>query len=440
MQIKLAAVTEYFYLMKFNCLFFIIGFLLLFISNTFSQTKDPVTLKVFFDCQSYGCDFDYIRTEIKWVDFVRDRTDANIHILTSSQSIDGGGEKFFINFIGLNNFKTLTDTISFFNGANNTQDDKRKLMVKYLKIGLTRYIAHTNLSKNLDITYTMPDSTALTKTQQTKKDPWNFWVLNVGVRGFFNGSAAYKSSSLGGNFSADRTTEKRKTNFSVFYNNRLSKSTFNAEIIKVHSKSLDANYGDAFSINNHWSWGWNIVYSNSLFNNFKNRLAITPKVEYNIYPYSTSNTKLFTFGYYAGPEFNEYYDTTIFFKTKEVLFKQTITAASSFTQPWGNVNAGISYSSYFNDFSKNNFGLNAEVNIRLLKGLSFNLFGYYAIIHDQISLPKGNASRDDVLTQRRLIASSYNYFTSIGLRYRFGSKYNNVVNPRFNGSGFSIFF
>jgi hypothetical protein len=208
----------------------------------------------------------------------------------------------------------------------------------------------------------------------------------------------------------------------------------------VHSKSLDANYGEAFSINNHWSWGWNLFYNNSLFNNFKNRFGLTPKIEYNIYPYSSSNTKSITFGYSVGPEFNEYYDTTIFFKTKEVLVKQTATASSTFTQPWGNVNAGASYSNYLSDFSKNNFALNAQIEIRIFKGLSLNLFGFYSIIHDQISLPKGNATRDDILTQRRLIASSYNYFTSIGLQYRFGSKHNNIVNPRFNSSGFSFFF
>lgn len=416
----------------------VFSFHLSFSAPGFSQTVKTETLKVFFDCP-YNCHFDYIRTEIKWVDFVRDRTDANIHILVTTQDISGGGEKVYLNFIGLSNFKNVTDTISFFNDGNNTDDDERRLLLQYLKIGLTRYIAKTGLAKNLDIIYKMPDSVVSTKAEQTNKDPWNLWVFNIGMRGSVNGSEAYKSSSFGGNFSANRTTEKRKTSFFTYYNNRNSKSTYGTEIIKVHSKSIDANYGDVFSINDHWSWGWDLLYSNSLFNNLKNRFALTPKIEYNIYPYSISNTKFITFGYYAGAEYNAYYDTTIFFKTKEWLFKQTLTAAATFTQPWGNINAGVSYSNYFADFSKNNLGLNAQLDIKLLKGLSVNLFGFYSIVHDQLSLPKGNATRDDVLTQRRLIASSYNYYTSVGLQYRFGSKYNNVVNPRFSRSG-SFFF
>ena len=423
--------------MKTHCLRMLFMFFLFHVSfstASFSQATKTESLKVFFDCP-FNCHFDYIRTELKWVDFVRDRTDANIHILITTQDINGGGEKVFLNFIGQNNFKNITDTISVFNDANNTDDEERKLLLQYVKIGLTRYLAKTSLAKNLEINYKMPDSAAVAKTG-TKKDPWNFWVFNFGVRGSVNGSEAYKSSSVGGNFSANRTTEKRKTSFFTYYNNRNSKSTYGTEVIKVHSKSIDANYGDVFSINNHWSWGWDVLYSNSLFNNLQNRFAFTPKIEYNIYPYSTSNTKLLTFGYYAGPEYNDYFDTTIFFKTKEWLFKQTISATSAFTQPWGNINAGASYSNYFDDFKKNNLGLFAQLDIRLFKGLSVNLFGFYSIVHDQLSLPKGNATRDDVLTQRRLIASSYNYYTSVGLQYRFGSKYNNVVNPRFSRSGF----
>jgi hypothetical protein len=404
------------------------------------QILSAQTPKVFFDCQSYGCDFDYIRTEIKWVDFVRDRTDANIHILVTSKDISGGGQKIYLNFIGQKNFQKISDTLSFLNDGNNTRDDKRKLMVQYIKIGLSRYISKTELVKNLDIIYNKgeTDKGNTKDSAQIKNDPWNLWVYNLGVRGNFNGSEVYTSSSFGGNFSANRTTEKLKTNFETYYNTRNSKSTFGAEIIKVKSKNLDAHFGEVFSINKKWSWGFDMNYIKSLFSNIKNRYAFSPKVEYNIFPYSMSNSKSITFAYNLGPEYNVYYDTTIFFKTKELLFKQTLTAVSSFTQPWGTINAGIFYSTYFHDFTKNNLSIISAVNIRLFKGLSLNVFGNYSLTHDQISLPKGTATRDDIITQRRLIFSGYNYYTSVGLQYRFGSKYNNVVNPRFSGLNFNF--
>ena len=46
-------------------------------------------------------------------------------------------------------------------------------------------------------------------------------------------------------------------------------------------------------------------------------------------------------------------------------------------------------------------------------------------------LPKSDASDEDVLLRQRELSTQYDYFTSIGLRYTFGSIYSNVVNPRF---------
>jgi hypothetical protein len=38
------------------------------------------------------------------------------------------------------------------------------------------------------------------------------------------------------------------------------------------------------------------------------------------------------------------------------------------------------------------------------------------------------------------VATSYRYFVSGGISYRFGSIFNNVVNPRFTGSEGVFFF
>ena len=425
--------------MRLNCYkaLSILFFYLSFSQNITAQNKTDIP-QVFFDCQYYGCNFDYVRSEIKWVDFVGDRTDANIHILVTSQSINGGGEKIYLNFIGQKIFKNVSDTLTYLNDGNNTQDENRKLMVQYLKIGLTRYISKTALSKNIDIVYRSPENEKgkSTDTLQSTKDSWNQWIFNVGINGNINGSEVYKSSSVGGNFSANRTTEKIKTSFTTYFTNRTSKSTYGSEIIKVQSKNLDINLSNVFTINNHWSWGFDVGYVKSLFSNIKNRYAFFPKLEYNIYPYSMSNSKLITFSYNIGPEYNVYYDTTIFFKTRESLFKQNVMVTSGFTQPWGTINAGIFYSNYFHDFSKNNLSFLGITSIRIFKGLSVNLFASYSLTHDQISLDIHSVTRDDLLTQRRLIFSGYNYYTSVGLEYRFGSKFNNVVNPRFKGLNF----
>jgi hypothetical protein len=74
-----------------------------------------------------------------------------------------------------------------------------------------------------------------------------------------------------------------------------------------------------------------------------------------------------------------------------------------------------------------------SLDIRLFKGLSFNTYGSVERLHDQIYLPKAGATPEEVLVQRRQLATSYSYYISFGVSYSFGSIHNNVVNSRFTG-------
>jgi hypothetical protein len=51
-------------------------------------------------------------------------------------------------------------------------------------------------------------------------------------------------------------------------------------------------------------------------------------------------------------------------------------------------------------------------------------------------LRQADASEEEVLLQLRQLATSYSYYVSFGISYRFGSPFNNVVNTRFNESAF----
>ena len=60
-------------------------------------------LRVFLDCPNTYCDFDYYRTEITFVNWVRDRQFADLHLLITSQGT-GGGAEHTLAFIGLRRF------------------------------------------------------------------------------------------------------------------------------------------------------------------------------------------------------------------------------------------------------------------------------------------------------------------------------------------------
>ena len=69
-----------------------------------------------------------------------------------------------------------------------------------------------------------------------------------------------------------------------------------------------------------------------------------------------------------------------------------------------------------------------------------NAFGEFNRTRDQIYLPRGLASTEEVLLRQRQLASGYQYFLNFGISYSFGSIFNNIVNPRFGGGGGNFFF
>jgi len=145
--------------------------------------------------------------------------------------------------------------------------------------------------------------------------------------------------------------------------------------------------------------------------------------------------------YSAGYSFVNYIDTTIYNKIKETLWIHSITASYEVVQKWGNINVSIGYSNYLYDWTKNNLNIEGFLTLRIAKGLSINLGGSASLIHDQLGLVKGDIPLDQILLQRKEMATQYSYFTSFGLTYTFGSIYNNVVNPRFGnneGGGMSF--
>lgn len=79
------------------------------------------------------------------------------------------------------------------------------------------------------------------------------------------------------------------------------------------------------------------------------------------------------------------------------------------------------------------------MNLRVFRGLELNVFGQAARIKDQLYLSKEGLSPEEILVRRRQLGTDFQYFASVGLSYRFGSIFNNVVNPRFEGGG-PIFF
>jgi hypothetical protein len=74
--------------------------------------------------------------------------------------------------------------------------------------------------------------------------------------------------------------------------------------------------------------------------------------------------------------------------------------------------------------------LDVELAFRISSGLEFVLESRIESIHDQIYLPRGDATIDEILLKRRQLATTYDIGLELGFRYTFGSIYNNIINER----------
>jgi hypothetical protein len=404
--------------------------------NTFSQTKlDKV--KVFVDCsQTYICNSDYIRSEINMVDFVRDRKDADVHVLVTHQNSNTGGMEGRLNFIGLRSFQNTSDTLTFFNDPTSTEDEQRKKLVQYIKLGLVKYIAKSSVAGDLNITFASKNTDKKNISKTT--DPWNYWVFQLSNYGNLSGTETYKYKSLNSSCSANRETDKWKIGAQFSFFKSIETFIDTSGKSKFTKQRLDGGIDVVKMISKHWAAGTEAAYSNSLFSNLYAGYKLRPKVEYSFLPYSKFNTERIVLQYAIGPIGFYYYDTTVYFKLKEWQFQQSANLITSFTKPWGSINFGVFYSNYMSDFGKNNLNFNGAVSWKIVKGLNFAIWGNYGIVHDQLALRKGNYTRDELLKQTRELKSNYNYDVGIGFSYRFGSILNNYINPAFRGLNYSI--
>jgi len=399
-------------------------------TQTKSDTLRKDALNVFMEAT------DYIRKEIPYVNYVRDIKDAGVYIISTSQNTGSGGREYSFFLVGQNENAGMRDTLTFVTSPDDTEDQRRIKEVRTLKMGLMRYVAKTPLSQYMKISFTEP----LSETVST--DKWDSWVIKSSVYGYVQGQKTYKNYYASGNLSASRITKDWKINIRSNISKNDEKYIIDdTTTINGLNSSKSVNALIVKSISDHWSIGGTARIGSSSYNNEKFITSVMPGIEYDLFPYSESTRRQLRFLYTVGYNNVSYVDTTIFDKMKENLWKQSISASYEVVQKWGNINMTIGYSNYLHDWTKNNIFMEGFLELRIAKGLSINFGGFAALIHDQLGLVKKDVPVDQILLRRQQLATQYEFFTSFGLTYTFGSIYNNVVNPRFgnsNGGGMSI--
>lgn len=236
-------------------------------------------LKVFMESN------DYIRKEITFVNYVRDIRDAHVYIISSFRRTGSGGGEVTYFIVGQHEFSGMTDTLVVNTSPDDTEDSSRKKEVAALKMGLMRYVLKTPLASYFDVRFTMP------VTETVAGDKWNSWVFRSSVGGFLQGQKSYKSSNIFSSISANRITEKVKTQLSLSYDRGDDKFDLGESVVTSLNQGKELDFLNVWAINNHWSYGGSVSVGSSSYGNSDLQFSLLPGIEYNIFPYSESTRR-----------------------------------------------------------------------------------------------------------------------------------------------------
>ncbi|MBO6792651.1 MAG: hypothetical protein JJ895_01980 [Balneolaceae bacterium] len=401
------------------------------------NNNDSETITVFLDCR--GCDDNFIRTETRFVNFVRDQGLADLHLLVIRQNTSNGSQ-YLIDYIDQRRAdkpkkEIILDTYNF-----QTDEEIRNELATVIKLGLISYLTDSKILSQLSVAF---DPQVTTDNNSLEgDDPWNNWVFEFGVDGNINGQENELRYNVGGDGEIQRITDdwKIRLNFWGNYNRRAltedeevvngTDTTF-VETTRYFDRSNRNLFGlVAKSINDHWSVGFYSRYRSDTFQNIDTQIGITPAIEFSLFPYREFTRREVTARVGVVTSYYSYTETTVLQEDEELLFRPELDLRADFTQPWGSFRAGIEAGAFLHDLSLNRFEFDTRFDLRISKYLSVFLNGQYSIIADQISLPAGELSTEEVLAGVRQQATSYSFRGSFGVSVQFGSIYNNIVNPR----------
>lgn len=388
---------------------------------------------MFLDC-GY-CPDTFVRQEMPYVDHVRDREVADVHVLVTNVGTASGGDAHTFDLIGLRSFEGMEFSTVFTTSANSTESEQRDGFIQTLEAALVPYLMGTSMRSRLHIEVDPSEEQQGEEEVVPLEDPWDFWTVEMYADGGADFESQQRSYDTRHGVYVGRVTENWKIQLRPFFNYNYDRFERGDRIIESTSRRDGFTSYAVKSISPHLSVGAFADIFTSTFANVDWRYRAMPAIEWSLYPYREATRRQLTVAYRVGASHITYRDTTIYNEIQQVLPQHLLNADYEVIQPWGQVEVGVTGSQYLDDLSLLSLSVDAEIEVRITRGLSVEVGGSVEFIRDQINLPKGDADLEEVLLRRRELETNYEAGLSFGFRYRFGSIYNNVVNTRFGGIG-----
>ncbi|MEN3323153.1 hypothetical protein VP395_05405 [Mariniflexile soesokkakense] len=412
----------------------ILYYFIVFLFYAFSinaQVNTSNKLKVFIDGEIP--DLGYVKRTLTFVDFVTDQGVCDIYILTSSKSTGANGRYYFLTFTNKMSVPIDKFVLNCSIYSDDTPDKIRSKFTETLKSGLIPFINNGDMKYSITVNELEQDDNSLQQSS-ISLDSWNYWVFNIGLGGEFNIEEQKKKYTYEYEFKADRVTEIWRIRNRYYFKKREEVITKINDSVSTDIHVLNRQYGInsriVYSLSDKLSVGLFFVNSQDTYKNIKYNSAISPALEYNIFPWSEVSRRAFTVSYSLGPTWFGYFEPTIFTKTSEVRLREKFETELEVIEKWGVVGVKLQGTHYFPKFNDYSIDLEVSLSFRIARGLFFE-FGMEANkINDQFYLPFSELSDEELLLNVRKLPTSYEVAGNFGLRYQFGSIFNSIVNER----------
>jgi len=387
----------------------------------------PDRVKVFLDCQD--CFIDFLREEVAFVSYVRDRTEAEVHVLITSAATGAGGREYTLAFIGAARFAGADHSLKTVTTTAESEDVVRRQLANALRVGLLTYLAKDGVPSQLAVTVKLGGDAG---RPTIATDRWNNWVFSLRGSASFQGEESSREQQIGAGISADRITPEWKITLGGELDHETEEFDLDEdEPVKVNRREHDFNWLIVKALGEHWSIGASGDIESSTFENIKLSTAAAPAVEYNFFPYSMYTRRQLRVLYAVGLQRNVYYEQTLFGKTEETLPSHELSVTFEQRERWGSLEVRSEWSQYLHELDKTRFEIDGQISLRLARGLSVGAEVSASRIRDQLSLPARGATDEEILLRIRRLESGYEYQFGMSLTYTFGSIFSSVVNPRF---------
>jgi len=391
------------------------------------QATSAPQVKVFLDCDE--CFQDFLRTDVTFVDYVRDRAEATVHVLITRAETGSGGREHTLAFMGRPPLEGTDHTLKTVTTSSDPEDVVRRQLATALRIGLLNYVAKAGVPPQLAVTVRLGSEDA---RPAVAGDRWNNWVFSLQGSAAFDGEESSRERSIGVEVGADRITPDWKITLGTEIDHQREEFDLDEDDpVKVERRERDFQWLAVKALGDHWSIGAEGDVESTTFDNTKLAIGVAPAIEYNVFPYSMYTRRQLRALYSVGVQRVRYYEETLFGKTKETLPHHEVSLAFEQREPWGSLSARTEWSQYLHDLNKTRLQAEGQVSVRVARGLSLGAELDASRIRDQIFLPARGATPEEILLRLRRLQSGYEYSVSMSVTYTFGSIFSSVVNPRF---------